>query len=215
MDNKDKILSNAISVFAEKGLHGAKMEEIAAKSGCNKAMIYYYFSSKENLFSETLVWIVMGIFGEMLEMEQGIFESNEMTPPEKLRRFISIQIEVFGKQMEYSRLFNYALGHEPDRVSEAVETAFKRGGFMGPECIFNVFDEGVRDGWFKKFDYAHALINIIAMGLIHVIAKPISEVIIGRKVENELEFRKDREASIIDVIFNGILARPADSPKTV
>ena len=49
---KQKIIEAATEVFSEKGFDGARVDEIASKAKVNKAMIYYYFESKENLFAE-------------------------------------------------------------------------------------------------------------------------------------------------------------------
>lgn len=49
-----QILDAAEEEFARFGLNGARTEAIAAKTGVTKAMIYYYFSSKEELYQEVL-----------------------------------------------------------------------------------------------------------------------------------------------------------------
>ena len=51
---KDRILEGALSVFKTKGLEGATMDEIASCSGFGKATLYYYFKSKEDVFSAIL-----------------------------------------------------------------------------------------------------------------------------------------------------------------
>jgi AcrR family transcriptional regulator len=51
---KAKLLEAALDEFAEYGIAGARVDRIAAKAGCNKAMIYAYFGSKEGLFDELL-----------------------------------------------------------------------------------------------------------------------------------------------------------------
>ncbi len=47
---EERILSAARTVFMQKGFHGARMQEIADAAGINKAMLHYYFRSKEKLF---------------------------------------------------------------------------------------------------------------------------------------------------------------------
>ena len=49
---QQKIFEVATEIFSEKGFEGARVDEIAARAKINKAMIYYYFKSKENLFAE-------------------------------------------------------------------------------------------------------------------------------------------------------------------
>ena len=68
---KDRILEGALSVFKTKGLEGATMDEIALGSGFGKATLYYYFKSKEDVFSAILedgwkkIWdSIEPVFGE-------------------------------------------------------------------------------------------------------------------------------------------------------
>jgi len=51
---KERILTGALEVFKTKGLEGATMDEIAIESGFGKATLYYYFNSKEAVFSSIL-----------------------------------------------------------------------------------------------------------------------------------------------------------------
>ena len=51
---KQRILTGALDVFKSKGLEGATMDEIANQSGFGKATLYYYFKSKEDVFSAIL-----------------------------------------------------------------------------------------------------------------------------------------------------------------
>jgi AcrR family transcriptional regulator len=51
---KANLLDAAMDEFAQYGIAGARVDRIAAKAGCNKAMIYAYFGSKEGLFDELL-----------------------------------------------------------------------------------------------------------------------------------------------------------------
>jgi AcrR family transcriptional regulator len=52
--NQEKILDVATREFAEKGLAGARVAEIAEQAGVNKQLLYYYFGSKEGLYSAVL-----------------------------------------------------------------------------------------------------------------------------------------------------------------
>src|ERR1017187_6632186 len=49
-----RILDAAIRQFSENGLAGARTEQIAEEAGVNKALIYYYFKSKEDLYAAAL-----------------------------------------------------------------------------------------------------------------------------------------------------------------
>jgi len=51
---REKILKVATKLFARKGFDGARVDEIAQKAGVNKALIYYYFKSKEEILEEIM-----------------------------------------------------------------------------------------------------------------------------------------------------------------
>ena len=51
---REEILDAATREFAEKGLFGARVEEIAARTATSKHMIYYYFGSKDQLYEAVL-----------------------------------------------------------------------------------------------------------------------------------------------------------------
>ena len=51
---KQRILRGALEVFKSNGLEGATMDQIAQQSGFGKATLYYYFKSKEDVFSAIL-----------------------------------------------------------------------------------------------------------------------------------------------------------------
>ncbi len=52
---EQKILEAAKQVFMENGLDGARMQDIADKAGINKALLHYYFRSKDKLFERIFV----------------------------------------------------------------------------------------------------------------------------------------------------------------
>ena len=65
---KSKILATALDEFAEKGFAGARVDQIAQAAGVNKAMIYYYFASKEELFKELFELEMASLQRELAEL---------------------------------------------------------------------------------------------------------------------------------------------------
>ena len=55
------IIDAAIAEFADKGLSGARVDEIAARTATTKRMIYYYFGGKEQLYATVLEELYGGI----------------------------------------------------------------------------------------------------------------------------------------------------------
>ena len=53
---RQRILDAALAEFAAKGLAGARVDEIAARAGANKRMLYAYYGDKDALFEAVLDW---------------------------------------------------------------------------------------------------------------------------------------------------------------
>src|SRR5450755_4804791 len=58
---RDRILKAAIRQFSENGLAGARTEQIAEEAGVNKALLYYYFKGKDDLYSAALESVAEGV----------------------------------------------------------------------------------------------------------------------------------------------------------
>ena len=62
---KQAILKAAEEEFSEKGIYGARVDEIAAKAKINKGMIYQYFGNKEELYKTVLQTVDKMVPGAM------------------------------------------------------------------------------------------------------------------------------------------------------
>src|SRR5690606_25926219 len=77
------ILKAAKTIFYKKGLAAARMQEIADQADINKAMLHYYFRSKQKLFEA----VFLQAFGELAPVVNQIFNSNRPIF-EKIRDFV-------------------------------------------------------------------------------------------------------------------------------
>ena len=76
---EDKIFEAATDVFIEKGMDGARMQDIANHAGINKALLHYYFRTKDHLFDAVFAKLAQKmfmkfspIFEEDLSLEESI-----------------------------------------------------------------------------------------------------------------------------------------------
>jgi len=61
-----KIIHNAMLVFSKNGFDAATVDEIAAQSGVNKALLYYYFKNKSGLYEAVISEVLEAIHEEVL-----------------------------------------------------------------------------------------------------------------------------------------------------
>ncbi len=62
---EEKIFEAATEVFVEKGMDGARMQDIANHAGINKALLHYYYRTKEKLFSAVFEMIARKMFNKI------------------------------------------------------------------------------------------------------------------------------------------------------
>jgi AcrR family transcriptional regulator len=209
MTTKEKIISAAVKVFAEKGKHGATMDEIAKKAKVNKAMLYYFFSTRENIYLETVSFILKTIIIHMAEkLGKKLSKTND--PAKMIQMFVKDHLRAFSENMDYTKVLLEALIHNPEEMGKAAELLkndhfgpLKSSGKSSP--LEKIFRAGIDKGIFRKVDITQTLISIMGMMLIYFISKPISQAMLDIGVKNEGSFLKQREKSIIDLIFHGIM----------
>ncbi|GAA6140634.1 TetR/AcrR family transcriptional regulator [Hydrogenophaga sp. 5NK40-0174] len=93
------ILAVARTEFAEKGLAGARIDEIAAATQTSKRMIYYYFQNKEGLY----LAVLEAAYREMREQEADLKLDN-LPPLEALRTLVSHTFDRQWQHEDYARL---------------------------------------------------------------------------------------------------------------
>ena len=89
---EEKIFEAATEVFIEKGMDGARMQDIATHAGINKALLHYYFRTKDQLFNVVFEMISRKI----LKKFAPVFDKN-LTLEEKIRFFFREHITFLQK----------------------------------------------------------------------------------------------------------------------
>ena len=113
---KDKIFLSALSLFAEYGLNGARMEQIAEKAGTTKRMVVYHFKTKENLYLLVLEYVYTQIRASEKQL------SLDALPP----------VEALVQLVETT--FDYHADH-PDYIRIICMENMQRGRFMQQSAL--------------------------------------------------------------------------------
>jgi len=92
--NRARIIKAAIDEFASRGFKGASMDAIAARTHTTRAMINYYFGSKEKVY----LAVLEHVYAEIRQAE-GLLDLDHLPPVDAIRRIVEFT-------------FNYYLDHE-------------------------------------------------------------------------------------------------------
>jgi TetR/AcrR family transcriptional regulator len=127
-DTKEQILTVAEELFAQKGFAGVRTQQIAERAGVNKALIYYYFESKEQLLREVLQKILF----DLISLSNEIL-SRKLSAAEILEQFYRGFFAYCAQHKNFSRLTTMDLGSEGSSLRNLFENFFRP-----------LFDRGVR-----------------------------------------------------------------------
>ena len=193
---EEKILDAARKVFVTKGLSGARMQDIADEAGINKALLHYYFSSKEKLF-------------EVIFMEEGkkffpkinfIFES-DLPLFEKIEQFTAEYIDEMQANPYLPLFVVNEINQAPDNFLNKIWGKEYR---PRPQKFLAQIEKEVKKGNIKPISPLHLLLNILSMCVFPFMAKPMFMRTIGL---DELQFRmmmEQRKKEIPQFIINSI-----------
>ncbi len=149
MESKElKILKVAEKVFAEKGFHAAKVDDIARQAGVAKGTVYLYFKSKEQLFFKTIEFMIR----EMLEsIKKQLIEISD--PLERLKRGVR---SYFDYVMQHKQIFFMILNEEVASSRKGYSEKHKREHIelyrKGQNFIMDLMKSCIDAGYLKPLD---------------------------------------------------------------
>jgi AcrR family transcriptional regulator len=136
------IIEVATEEFAQRGLSGARIDEIAAKTKCSKRMIYYYFESKEGLYLRVLE----AAYSEMRAFEASL-ELDDLAPVEALERLVRFTFDHHNSHEDFIRLVMIENIHHAEYLAQS--SAIQKLNLSAIDAISRLLDRGVRDGVFR------------------------------------------------------------------
>jgi len=136
------ILEVATAEFANKGLSGARIDEIAAATRTSKRMIYYYFGSKEGLY----IAVLEESYRRMRSIEAGL-HLEDLPPEQALRRLVEFTFDHHQGNPDYIRL---VMTENMERGAYLAQSkSIQELNVPAIEAIRRLYDRGVAQGVFR------------------------------------------------------------------
>jgi TetR/AcrR family transcriptional regulator len=207
LSTEQKILDAARQEFCEQGLDGSRMQAIANRAGVNKALLHYYFRSKDKLFEIIIREVVTAIWRQI--------NADLSTQPQPadfrsaIRSIVSSYIMVFSTQPELPViLIRQLLSRGGDARGIAKYIIHAVGD--GPLRIAALFQKEMKAGTIIKTDPVQLMVSIMGMILFTFLSQPIAKAVekeTGFIVKYDNVFYKARINFITDMVFEGIMAK--------
>jgi len=195
------IKETAKRVFFQKGLLNATTQQIADEAGVNRALIHYYFRSRDQLFRAVLEEAV----NETRSKVDSIFNSEE---PFKVK--ISKYLDVFiDRNAEFPYIQNFIITEimsDPEKMKEHFSR--KRNHML--KHIVPPLKKEIENGNIKPVDPEHFIVNMMSLCSYPLVAKPFIQNMFSYDDKMYRKFLKERKQVIYKVLFNEDL--PDDQP---
>src|ERR1700755_2207470 len=98
---RQKLLAAARREFAASGLAGARVDEIAARAGVNKQLVYHYFGDKDALYLAVLEWVY-----EEIRAQERTLNLEGLPPEQAIKKLIESSFDHLARHPDFIVLLN-------------------------------------------------------------------------------------------------------------
>jgi TetR/AcrR family transcriptional regulator len=186
-----RILEAAVGQFAENGLAGARTEQIAEEAGVNKALLYYYFKSKEDLYSAALE----SVFDEVRSSSVAVVETKDSAG----ERFLQIVLGNFDRSYAHPQLRSLMQQEmvrlhqgEENRLAPMAERFFRPLWIMVDKLV----EEGIASGELVAVDPTQMRYAALGANLNYFLSAPLTRLAMGVDPLERSELARRRKLAI-------------------
>ena len=198
--NEEKILRAAVGLFADKSFHGTHVKEIAKVSGLPKTNVYYYFPTKESIYT--------AVIERLIEGWDRAFEHivPEHEPREAIATYIRAKLEYSRRYATESRFF----ANEILRGAQFLERRQRQHIRDVTDQRAHVVEEWIRRGQMAPVDPRHFFIMLWSATQFYADFGMLAADVLNRRQLTRTDFDTAAE-TMTRVILDGCCAPPASS----
>lgn len=167
ISTEEKILEAARQVFYRKGMDGARMQEIADEAGINKALLHYYFRSKEKLFGAVFQEVMKGFFRSI---EKALYAELPLT--EKAEFIVDRYINTIESNPFVPQFIISEINRNPQMLRDVMMSEN-----FTPLSLVNVFGKPDSENHQLKFDPRQMVISLLGMVIFPYAARNLLQMI--------------------------------------
>ena len=195
INTEELIFESAIKIFHSKGLAGARMQEIADEAGINKAMLHYYFRSKQSLFEA----VFKKAFMQLAPQIHQVLNSDD-TLFEKIQNFADKYISFVMENRFLPTFIIQELNNNPDFANQF----FSQAEFPKPTKFLLQIEEGIENGFLKSINPKQLLIDMFSLAIFPFIGAPLLQNFTNLNEEDYNNMLIERKNHIASMLINSI-----------
>jgi len=199
-ETEQKIFESAREIFIREGKDGARMEEIARHAGINKALLHYYFRSKEKLYQVVFQREFKRVISDLADSI-----SPHLSTPEFLQSFISTYIERIRQNPHVIQFMLWEIRSGGENARQFLGDLFSSADLnFTPQKVINRLKVAIKKGEIRKTDPHQLLLSIISMCIYTFVAGPIIQAIFPKIDPLSERFIRQRKNEIFNLVWRGI-----------
>ena len=191
---RQRILDAAFVEFAEKGLAGARVDEIAARAGANKRMLYAHFGAKEALWLEVLETTYAA-----KRAEERAVEVADLPPAEAMAKLVAFNLRYVARHPEFLAILHQENLHRAAYLASSARIPALYSPLL--ESLRAVLARGAAAGRFRAgVDPLQLYVSMLGLSHFHLANRYTLSAIFGTAMDSEAAIAA-REAHIIEVVL--------------
>jgi TetR/AcrR family transcriptional regulator len=206
--SKEMIIKAAVIEFALKGLDGARVDEVARRSGINKTLLYHHIGNKDRLFTAALEATY-----QTIRERQREFLASRTDPETGIRQLVHLLMSIWVEHPEYGKLLASENFHGGKHVKKS-----KIIGEMYQQLVDALNDllkRGVEQGVFRSgIDAINLYISITSLSAYYVAHQHTLNALFHFNPMQPSRLRQ-REAHIVDMILRYVRRNPDDKEQVM
>lgn len=188
------ILEAAKKVFIRKGLDGARMQEIADEAGINKALLHYYFRTKEKLFEFIFNQVVQSFAPRI----SGIMMS-DLPLFSKIENFADTYIDMLMMNPYVPNFLINEINRNPDRLVNVLKD---KG--VDPDVLRRQIKNEVEAGIICEVKVEDLMANLVSMCIFPFVARNILSSMLGMSIDDYKAFLLNRKKDIPKLLIGSL-----------
>jgi TetR/AcrR family transcriptional regulator len=194
-ETEERILTAAHAVFLRRGMSGARTQEIADEAGVNKALLHYYFRTKEKLARA----VFRNAAGQLLPRVYVILAS-EAPLERKVREVIAFELEFLSEHP-------YLPGYVASEIHYHPELVLEVFGERGPPPLERMgaqLREEAAAGAIRPIAPEQFVVNLMSLLFFPFVARPALAFLLGLEGERFAGFIAERKATLAEFFLHGL-----------
>ena len=193
---EEKIFEAATDVFVEKGMDGARMQDIATHAGINKALLHYYYRTKDQLFNAVFEMIATKLFKRFAP----VFDET-LTLEEKIRFFYREHIAFLQANPRLPGFLLNEANRNPERIKKLLKSVDFEGIWLK---LYNQHSEEFIRYNITKESLPQLMISIASLSVFPFAARGILEGILDKTGHNFNDYMEERKEFAAEFVINAI-----------